>query len=471
VIPRVDGHDGEAIREAILEAQSVLDRPTIICCQTQIGWGSPNLAGQAATHGAALGEQEILAVRSHLNWPHEPFVISEKIYAAWDARRTGNAEETKWRTLFSEYQARYPELACELLRRVEGRLPDTWRVDCDALLFEMNEKKQSIATRKASQLCLDHYANQLPEMIGGSADLTESNCTNWKEMKVFSEDCPLGRYLHYGVREFGMAAIMNGLTLYKGVIPFGGTFLTFSDYCRNAIRLAALMQKRVIYVFTHDSIGLGEDGPTHQPVEQLPSLRAMPNLSNWRPCDTVETAVAWRLAIEKQGPSCLMLSRQALPFQERTATQLALIEKGGYILFDATNEEQPDAILIATGSEVALAMAAAQQLQKEDIFVRVVSMPSTDVFLSQDETYQQMVLPDTVLARVAVEAAAKESWYQFVGKQGGIVGLDRFGVSAPAKDVFRDCEITLEHIVMLTKEVILSVASFTHQVATKYASG
>ncbi len=307
--------------------------------------------------------------------------------------------------------------------------------------------------------------------MGGSADLTESNCTNWQDMKVFSKEMPEGRYIHYGVREFGMAAIINGIALYKGIIPFGATFLTFSDYARNAIRLASLMRQRVIYVYTHDSIGLGEDGPTHQPIEQLPSLRLMPNLSVWRPCDTVETAVAWRFAIERQGPTCLLFSRQALPFQERNAAQLSHIKRGGYILLNYAEDKHPDAILIATGSEVSLAIEAAKQLKAEEIYVRVVSMPATDVFLAQDDDYRDEVLPENISARVAVEAAATDGWYRFVGRQGKVVGVDRFGASAPAKDVFRDCAITVERVVEMTKEVIYSVASSAHSLQAKCASG
>ncbi len=471
VIPDVDGHDGEAVRKAILAAQSVTDKPTLICCKTVIGWGSPHLAGTAATHGAALGEKEIAAIRAKLNWPYEPFVIPDEMYASWDARQRGVMQEKEWQILFQQYQADYPDLAKELLRRKTGQLPVTWSSQVDHLLQKMNEKKQSMATRKASQICLDHYANDLPEMMGGSADLTESNCTNWKEMQIFSKDHPAGRYIHYGVREFGMSGIMNGLALYGGIIPFGGTFLTFSDYARNAIRLASIMRQRVIFVYTHDSIGLGEDGPTHQPIEQIPSLRMMPNLSVWRPCDTVETAVAWRMAIERQGPTCLLLSRQTLPFQIRDEHQLSVIQRGGYILLDCPSERQPDAIFMATGSEVSLAVEAANQLKEIGIHIRVISMPSTDVFLAQEAAYQEKVLPSSVVARVAIEAAASDYWYRFVGSQGKIIGLDRFGVSAPEKDVFRDCGITVEQVVAIAKEVIDAAASFSHQFQAKCASG
>ncbi len=462
VIADVDGQDSEAVRKAIIAAQAEQDKPSIICCKTTIGWGSPNLAGTAATHGAPLGEKEVAGVREQLGWSHAPFDIPTDIHTAWDARQKGATLEAMWQSMFDDYLDHYPELASELLRRMAGQLPDDWQTQADWLLNEMNNKKQSVATRKASQLCLDHFANLLPEMLGGSADLTESNCTNWKGMHLFTAETPEGRYIHYGVREFGMSAIMNGIALYKGNLPFGGTFLTFSDYARNAIRLASLMRQRVVFVYTHDSIGLGEDGPTHQPVEQLPSLRMMPNLSVWRPCDTVETAASWQAAIEHQGPTCLALSRQVLPHQVRTAEQLAQIRRGGYVLYGA-EDAQPDAILIATGSEVSLAMEAANQLKKMDIHARVVSMPSTDVFLAQDRAYRQAVLPDEVAARVAVEAAATDGWYKFVGLHGRVVGLDRFGASAPAKDVFKDCHITVEDIVAAAKEVIYSARTTVRQ--------
>ena len=470
VIPDIDGHDSEATRHAILEAQSVTDKPSLLCCKTTIGWGAPNLSGKAATHGAALGEKEILAARTHLEWPHVPFLIPKVIYDSWDARTKGAALERDWQVMFDRYKAQYSDLAKELLRRLHGELPANFKAKANDLLTQLHEQKQSVATRKASQFCLDYYANLLPEMMGGSADLTESNCTNWKGMKVFSKDNPGGRYIHYGVREFGMSAIMNGLALYKGIIPFGGTFLTFSDYARNAVRLSAMMRQRVIFVYSHESIGLGEDGPTHQPVEQLPGLRMIPKLSLWRPCDTVETAVAWEAALMRQGPTCLLLSRQTLPFHARHREQLALIAKGGYILH-SEGENKPDAILIATGSEVSLAMEAAKVLSTEEINVRVVSIPSTDVFLAQDEAYRQTVLPDTVLAKVVIEAAASAYWYQFVGREGRIMGLDRFGASAPGKDVFRDCGFTVQNIVAMTKEVIYSAATSSHHVHAKCASG
>lgn len=467
VIEDVDGHDAKAIQIAIANAKKVTDKPTLICCKTTIGWGSPNLAGTAATHGAALGDKEIAAVRSHLNWVHEPFVISDEMYAEWNACANGQEKEQAWNALFTAYEAAYPELAQEFLRRMQGDLPRDWQAHAHHLLLELNDKKQNVATRKASQICLDHYAIQLPELLGGSADLTESNCTNWQGMQIFTADNPEGRYIHYGVREFGMSAMMNGMALHQGILPFGGTFLTFSDYARNAVRLAALMRQRVVFVYTHDSIGLGEDGPTHQPIEQLPGLRMIPGMSVWRPCDTVETAVAWRFAIERQGPTCLLLSRQALPFQVRDEAQLEAVKQGGYILIDTAKNVLPDAILIATGSEVALAMDAAKHLQALEINVRVVSMPSPDVFLAQDDMYKQSVLPDAVTARVAIEAAASDYWHRFVGYQGRVVGIDRFGASAPAKEVARDCGLTVEAVVAAAKEVIYSAAQGLHDLQMK----
>lgn len=473
VIENVNGHDSEAIRRAILQAKECRDRPTIICCQTTIGFGAPNKGGTAETHGAALGEKEVALVREQLNWQESPFVIPEEIYQAWDARETGQQRENEWQALFNRYQTAYPELAQSLLRRMRGQFPDDWQESSKTFLANLAEKKDAIATRKASQLCLDYFAITLPEMMGGSADLTESNCTNWKGMEIFTKENRQGRYIHYGVREFGMSAIMNGMALYKGILPFAGTFLTFSDYARNALRLAALMRQRVVFVYSHDSIGLGEDGPTHQPVEQLPGLRMMPNLSVWRPCDTAETGYAWQSAIEYQGPTALLLSRQALAQQPRSKEQLALIARGGYILKDYADNKAhqlPDAILIATGSEVELAMAAAKVLAEENILVRIVSMPSTNVFLAQDEAYRNLVLPESILTRVAIEAAASNGWYQFVGLSGGIVGLDRFGASAKAKDVFNDRGFNVEHVVAVTKKVIDAATNKTQPYQKKCAS-
>ncbi len=470
VIADVNGHDAAEIAAAIAAAKKHNDKPTLICCKTTIGYGSPNKSGTADVHGSPLGHDEVAAARSQLAWEHQAFTVSDDMYASWDARQAGKDREAAWNTLFQQYAKQYPELAQEFKRRMANALPSDWQTQANNVLQLMNEKKQTVATRKASQLCLDQYAPLLPEMIGGSADLTESNCTIWKDATLFSKKEPAGRYIHYGVREFGMSAMMNGMALYKGILPFGGTFLTFSDYARNALRLACIMKQRVVYVYTHDSIGLGEDGPTHQPIEQLPSLRIMPNLSIWRPCDTVETAAAWAAAIERQGPTCLLFSRQALPFFERNATQLTNVRRGGYVLLGAENQT-PDVILIATGSEVALAMDAAKELKAtKNIEARVVSMPSTDVFLAQSGEYQAEVLPPSVTARVAIEAAATAFWYSFVGDHGKVVGVDRFGASAPIKDVYRDCGITIERVVEMAKEVIYSAAQDSHQAQTKKAS-
>lgn len=453
VIPDVDGHDSEALHRAIAKARTVTDKPVLICCKTVIGWGSPNKAGTAKAHGEALGEAEVDAVRKNLNWQHAPFEIPEEIYAGWDARRKGEALEQKWQELFLHYQKAYPELAAEFLRRMQKQLPDAWDNVSHALINEMQQKKETIATRKASQICLNHFSKALPELMGGSADLTGSNLTHWQGAQAFSKETPEGQYIFYGVREFGMSAIMNGIALYGGIIPFGGTFLTFSDYARNSLRLAALMRQRVIFVYTHDSIGLGEDGPTHQPVEHAPSLRLIPQLSVWRPCDTTETAVAWQKALEHPGPTCLLFSRQNLAFQERDAETSANIKRGGYILLDCVG--QPDLIMIATGSEVPLAMESAKQLVTIGEKVRVVSMPSTDTFLSQDLAYREKVLPKAVAARIAIEAAASDGWYKFVGCLGRVIGLDRFGASAPAKDMFKECGFTVEHVISVAKELLL----------------
>lgn len=457
VIPNVDGHDSDAVHAAIAEAKKITDKPTLICCKTIIGWGAPTLAGTADTHGAPLGDKEIAAVRKQLSWSSTPFVIPEEIYQAWDAKSKGEANESKWQLLFNSYSAAYPELASELTRRFKHQLPNDWAVSADELAESFQNKKEAMATRKASQVCLNHYAEILPELMGGSADLTGSNLTDWKGVQIFSKSMPEGQYIHYGVREFGMTAIMNGLALYGGIIPFGGTFLTFSDYARNAVRLAALMRLRAIFVYTHDSIGLGEDGPTHQPIEHAPSLRLIPNLSVWRPCDGAESAVAWRAAIEYHGPTCLLFSRQSLPHQERDAATLSLISRGGYVLSDAN--DKPDIILLSTGSEVALIVEAAQRLTAEGKKVRVVSMPSTNTFLTQDEIYQNDVLPKDVPVRIAVEAAATDGWYKFVGCKGKVMGIDRFGASAPAKDVYKECGLTVEHIVEVANNLISTHAN------------
>lgn len=452
VIADVNGHDSDAVYRAILEAQSITDKPTLICCKTIIGYGSPNKAGTAKTHGEALGEAEIAAVRTELNWPYAPFVIPDELYAGWDARKKGAALESTWQQLFDAYTKKYPELSAELIRRKEHRLPENWSAHMHQLLQEMQQKKETIATRKASLQCLNHISQILPELMGGSADLTGSNLTQWQNAKAFTNETPEGQYINYGVREFGMSAMMNGIALYGGIIPLGGTFLTFSDYARNAVRLAALMRQRVIFVYTHDSIGLGEDGPTHQPIEHAPSLRMIPDLSLWRPCDTTESAVAWQSALEHQGPTCLLFSRQNLAFQERDEKTVANIRRGGYILRDS--ERSPDIILIATGSEVSLAMDAAKELSALGHQVRVVSMPSTDSYLKQDAAYQESVLPKNVSTRIAIEAAASDGWYRFIGCFGAVIGLDHFGASAPAKDVFNACGFTVSHITTVAKKLL-----------------
>lgn len=451
VIRAVDGHDHEAIHRAITAAREVTDMPTLICCRTMIGFGAPILAGTEKVHGAPLGEEEVARVRKNLNWPHPPFVIPQVYYDVWDARSAGEKKESAWLALFDAYEKAYPNLAKELSRRMRRALPTTWSSEADHLIEKLFQKKESVATRKSSQVCINHFAKILPEFIGGSADLTSSNLTNWEGMSLFSKETPEGQYIHYGVREFGMSAIMNGIALHGGLLPFGGTFLTFSDYARNAIRLAALMQIRVIFIYSHDSIGLGEDGPTHQPVEQIPSLRLIPGLSVWRPCDSVETAYAWKKAVEHSGPTCLLLSRQTLPYQERDPSTLPSIARGGYILKDC--QGLPDLILIATGSEVGLAVDAANALTAMGKKIRVVSMPSVDVFLTQEKAYQEKILPSYLTARIVIEAAASAGWYQLVGCHGRVIGLDRFGASAPAKAVFEAYGFTVEKVIEVAKEL------------------
>jgi transketolase len=468
VISDVDGHDAAAVSRAILDAQAINDKPTLICCKTVIGWGAPNKAGTSKTHGEALGEAEVAAVRKELNWPYPPFEVPAELYTAWDARPKGEKLENAWNVLFAAYEKTYPELAHELLRRVQGHLPQNWQEVIETIVQDTVQKKETMATRKASHVCLGQLAPVLPEFMGGSADLTGSNLTDWKGGKVFSKNSPEGQYIHYGVREFGMSAMMNGMALYGGVIPFGGTFLTFSDYARNAVRLAALMKQRVIYVYTHDSIGLGEDGPTHQSVEHAPSLRLIPQLSVWRPCDTVETAIAWKHAIEHQGPTCLLLSRQNLPYQERDAETIKQVERGGYVLVDC--EGSPDLIMISTGSEVGLAVDAAKQLSTAGHQVRVVSMPSTDVFLAQDEAYQQSILPQEVNSRIAIEAASSNYWYQFIGSHGKVIGLDKFGASAPAKDVFKEFGFTVEHVVAVAQDLLAKEKKRQEKMIHDYSS-
>jgi len=453
VVPNVDGHDPLAVQAAIAAAKAQQDRPSLICCKTVIGWGAPNKQGTEATHGAALGADEVAATRKHIGWDSEPFVIPEDIRNGWDARARGEKVEADWRKRFDAYKAQFPQLAAEYERRIGGELPSSWRDVARNYLAQSTQATGSLATRQASQQALNAYGPTLPELFGGSADLTGSNNTNRKDSKAFTGADSSGNYLHYGVREFGMAAIMNGMALHGGTIPYGGTFLVFSDYARNGMRMSALMKQRVIYVMTHDSIGLGEDGPTHQPIEHLPSLRIIPNMTVWRPCDVLETAVAWADAIERRdGPSCLALSRQGLPAQTRTSQQVADVRRGGYVLRDC--EGMPQVILIATGSEVALAIEAAQALQQKGHRVRVVSMPSTNVFDTQDAAYREQVLPRAVDCRVAIEAAATETWWRYVGSRGAVIGMHSFGASGVAKDLFKHFGFTVEHVVATVERVL-----------------
>jgi transketolase len=443
VIADVDGHDPEAIDAAIVQATTFAGQPTLICCKTVIGKGSPNKAGTHESHGAPLGKDEIVATRAAIGWPHAEFEIPEQVYAAWDARKRGTELEAAWDDRFRAYAARFPTLALEFARRTQNALPEGWPAAAAAMIAETVERAQNVATRKASQLALEHLGSTLPELIGGSADLTGSNLTNWSGTKPVKAT-HAGNYLHYGVREFGMSAIMNGLALHGGFIPYGGTFLTFSDYSRNALRMAALMRTRAIFVFSHDSIGLGEDGPTHQSVEHASSLRLIPNMDVWRPCDSVETAVAWKAAIERHdGPCSLLLSRQTLPFQKRDARAVESIARGGYVLVEP--ERPPVALIIATGSEVALAVEAQKRLAQDGIPTRVVSMPSTNVFDRQDDAYRASVLP-LALPAVAVEAGVTGLWHKYVGRNGVVIGLDRFGESAPADALFKHFGFSAESI-------------------------
>lgn len=452
VIPNVDGHDAEAIRNAIAAARANTTQPTIICCKTHIAFGAPTKQGTAESHGAPLGDKEIEAARKQLNWPHPPFEIPNEIYAAWDARKKGDELEANWQRQFIAYQKAYPELAIEFQRRIAHRLPPNWSEVSQHYIQHRQQHATNVATRKASEECLNAYGPSLPELLGGSADLTESNRTWWAGSHALTKKNLAGNYIHYGVREFGMCAIMNGIALHGGFIPYGGTFLVFTDYARNAIRLSALMKQKVIFVLTHDSIGLGEDGPTHQPVEHATMLRATPNLMVWRPGDGVETAVAWQYAIEHQGPTCLLLTRQNVEQQQRNASVLANIKRGGYVLSDCLGI--PEIIIIATGSELEIAVAAAKQLTEQGRRVRVVSMPSTSVFDQQNITYKESVLPSRVIARIAIEAGAMDFWYKYVGLQGKVIGLNRFGASAPYKAIYKDVGITIDHVISAVDELI-----------------
>lgn len=451
VIPNVDGHNTEAIEKALLAAQKVTDKPSLICCKTVIGKGSPNKAGSADAHGAALGEKEVAATREHIGWNYPPFEIPQFVYEGWDAKQKGDQLEKIWNEKFAEYSKTFSKEAAELQRRLNGELPRNWDGHAEALIKKVNEKGETIATRKASQNAIEGLAPVLPELIGGSADLASSNLTLWSGSKGVT-DSNVGNYIYFGVREFAMSAIANGLALYGGFIPYNATFLTFSDYARNAIRMAALMKIRNIFIYTHDSIGLGEDGPTHQSIEHTASLRLIPNMDVWRPCDTVESASAWIHAIErKTGPSCLLFSRQNLPFQQRDQAKINDIRKGAYVLTEAVGK--PQAIIIATGSEVALAIGAQKALAEQNIQVRVVSMPATSVFDRQDSAYKEQILPKGI-KRVAVEAGVTDFWRKYVGLEGEVVGIDSFGESAPAADLFKHFGFTVENVVAAVKRIL-----------------
>lgn len=453
VIANVDGHDADQIREAIEKARENTEQPTLICCKTIIGFGSPNKQGKEDCHGAPLGDDEILLAREQLQWPHLPFDVPAEIYDDWNAVEAGQHAETEWNERLVAYKSAYPELADELLRRLSGELPADFTAKVDQWIAEVAAKGETIATRKASQNALNALGPILPEFLGGSADLAGSNLTIWSGAKGVSKAEANGNYLYYGVREFGMSAMMNGIALHGGFIPYGATFLVFMEYARNAVRMAALMKQRVIFVYTHDSIGLGEDGPTHQPIEQISNLRHTPNMETWRPCDAVESAVSWKSAVMRtDGPSALIFSRQNLAHQARSNEQIAEIERGGYVL--KACEGQPDLILIATGSEVALAMDAAEQLSSEGRQVQVVSMPCTERFDKQDAAYRESVLPKAVTARIAIEAAQADFWYKYVGLDGAIVGMRSFGESAPAGDLFKHFGFTVENLLETARGLI-----------------
>ena len=452
VVSDVNGHDPVAIEAAIAEAKQATGKPSIICCKTVIGMGSPNKAGTHAVHGAALGEEEIAASRARIGWNYPPFEIPKEVYDAWDGRTKGKKIEAEWDQKFNEYTKKYPSESTEFKRRIAGDLPANWREHAENAITQVNEKAETIASRKASQNAIEDLAPALPELVGGSADLAGSNLTLWSGSKGISNETG-GNYIYYGVREFGMSAIMNGLSLHGGIIPYGATFLMFSEYARNALRMAALMKIRNLFVFTHDSIGLGEDGPTHQAVEQTATLRYIPNMDVWRPCDSVESTVSWARSIErKDGPSTLIFSRQNLPFQKRNAATIKLIDRGGYILSEAS-DGKPQAIIIATGSEIGLAMSAQQVLAESGISVRVVSMPCTSLFDRQDQAYKDSVLLNGV-KRVAVEAGTADFWYKYVGLEGAVVGMTTFGESAPAGDLFNHFGFTVDNVVKTVKNVI-----------------
>jgi len=450
VIPNVDGHDVEAVDRAIRASKAVTDKPSLICCQTVIGKGSPKRAGTAKAHGEALGTEEVAATRAAIGWNYPPFEVPRHVYEGWDAKKRGAELERGWNEKFAGYTKAHSQLAAGFRRRMAGELPPNWSVHCAGLLEALNVKAETIATRKASQNAIEGLAPILPEFLGGSADLTGSNLTLWSGSKVLGKTGG-GNYIHYGVREFGMSAVMNGLALHGGIIPYGGTFLTFSDYSRNALRMAALMKIRSIFVFTHDSIGLGEDGPTHQSVEHAAALRLIPNLDVWRPCDTVESAAAWIAAVERlDGPAALLFTRQNVPFQKRDAHTVSAIRRGGYVLADA---QEPKAVILATGSEVQLAVAAKQKLAEEGISVRVVSMPCTSVFDRQPPMYKDVVLIPT-LPKVAVESGVTDTWRKYVGLEGAVVGIDRYGESAPGAELFQYFGFTADNVVKAVKSVL-----------------
>ena len=452
VIPKIDGHDSEAIKAAIQAARDEPNKPTLICCKTIIGFGSPNKQGKEDCHGAALGDDEVALTRESLGWHHAPFEIPGDIANLWDAKAKGHESQSQWANSFAEYQVTFPDLAQEFERRMSGRLPDNFESMADAYIAECQEKMEKVASRKASQNCLNAYGPLLPELLGGSADLAGSNLTIWSGSRDINNDSCDGNYIYYGVREFGMSAMMNGIALHGGFINYGATFLMFMEYARNAVRMAAIMKQQSIFVYTHDSIGLGEDGPTHQPVEQLSALRSTPNLNTWRPCDTVESAVAWKSAIQYQtGPSALVFSRQGLAAMPRTQQQVSDIARGGYVLKDFEN---PVAIIIATGSEMELAMSAADVLADQNIGVRVVSMPCAEVFSKQSAKYQESVLPSGVRARIAVEALHADYWHKFVGLDGLVVGMHTFGESAPGGELMKEFGFTVDNVVNSVKRVI-----------------
>jgi transketolase len=452
VIPHVDGQDSDAVAVALAAARAVADRPSLICAKTVIGWGAPNKQGTASMHGEAMGNEEIAAARVRLGWDHPPFEIPADIRSAWDMREKGARAEQEWRASFAAYKSEFPALAAELARRMAGDLPSGFDELMGACIKHAQTEGKSLATRQSSQATLNALGPALPELLGGSADLTPSNGTLRKDSTTLTAETPAGNYVHFGVREFGMSAILNGVTAHGGFVPYGGTFLTFSDYARNAVRMAALMRLRVIFVYTHDSIGLGEDGPTHQPIEHLASLRVIPQMDVWRPCDAVETATAWGTAIEnRDGPTCLVLTRQPVVHQARDADQLASIRRGGYVLIDS--QGPPDAIVIATGSEVGIAAEAVRSAAAKGRKLRLVSMPSSTTFDRQDDAYKESVLPASVARRVAVEAGSTAPWWHYVGLEGQIVGIDHFGASAPAKDLFKQYGFTPEHVLQAIDKV------------------